>query len=295
MDVSWRSPLWAVLALVAPVVLVGSTALVGRWIASAGAARRRTRLRRVTVVLGGVVLAVVVAGEAAVAIDVGGGQKPSALLIESSPSDRFVLGAFQVMALAQVAVVLAVGLLLVLVLSAHALGPAPTAESGRGLTRLLGFAVAAGMLGVWGQALYLDVGSLISTAMDRGPAPGLGPWFGVSTLLEVAALAATVIVVVVGHRRPAAKAVGPGLVVVAVVVAELALAAGLVGALSQGWVVRLVLWAVGAWMYGLSRMVLAHDPTTETPLPPSAGPRPGVDVPHQAPPPPVCAPRGAAS
>ena len=275
MDVSWRSPLWAVLALVAPVVLVGSTALVGRWIASAGAARRRTRLRRVTVVLGGVVLAVVVAGEAAVAIDVGGGQKPSALLIESSPSDRFVLGAFQVMALAQVAVVLA--------------------ESGRGLTRLLGFAVAAGMLGVWGQALYLDVGSLISTAMDRGPAPGLGPWFGVSTLLEVAALAATVIVVVVGHRRPAAKAVGPGLVVVAVVVAELALAAGLVGALSQGWVVRLVLWAVGAWMYGLSRMVLAHDPTTETPLPPSAGPRPGVGVLHQAPPPPVCAPRGAAS
>lgn len=279
MDTSSESIAFAVAVLAAPLVFLGGAALVGWWIASGDAALGRRRRRRTGFGLAGFVAAVLVVGVVGLVVDVSGGDKPSPLFIETSPGLRLVLDLIALTGWLVLAAGLAGGFYVVVLVVAAAFDSRPLSPNVRAMVRLLGRAAAAAMLLVWVQALYLDGGTLISALMGRGLEVGdLGPDFFVSTLLEVAALAASVIVVGFGHRHPTARVVGPWLLVAALVVAELALLAGVVGGFAgtmlTGWVVRLALWSAAAWMYGLTRIVLRRPLVEQAWAPPLTGPAP---------------------
>lgn len=308
MDGTWTMPpeVLALGALAAPALLVGLTSLLGWWIGRDGACRRR-RLAVLAFVLCGVVASVLLVGLVLITIDVSGGEKPSPLFIETTPAFRLGIDLLGVGVWLVPIDGLVGGLFVAVLLATAALGARPPSPNELVIIRLLGWLTGAAMVLVWLQALYLDGGTLVSVLMGRGPELGLGTDFFVSTLLEVAALAATVILVVVGRRHPTARAVGPWLVVAAVVVAELALVAAVAGVLSQGWVVRLLAWSAAAWLYGLTRLVLRHPlppvtrvhlrrrwapPWSPVPMPPASRPPPGpgrpspVTFPPPPPPPP---------
>lgn len=121
MDVFSAPELQAIVGLVAPVVVVVSIVLVGRWVAAAGdGARRGSRLRWTAIVLAALVGVVLLVGEVLLAIDVSGGEKPSALLIRTGPIDRLVVDSFTLAGWVLLAVWIAGGLFLLVLLCSHA-------------------------------------------------------------------------------------------------------------------------------------------------------------------------------